>query len=593
MMSWLRCLLLTALSLCCSHGLAQGAPPPRSLPPLLVYTDIASGPNYGGENNKGIYLSLFGKNFGSARGLGSTTKVYIGAAEVDNYRYLGPAKGRQDIQQITVQVGSLGKPASAIALPIKVVVDGRPSNTNLAFTVNPGTIYFVSPVGSDRSGNGSFASPYRTVQTADVNNNGSPGCPAAQGRQSVEAVGVWGLVQPGDFMVMRGGTWTDISKDGFFLRAQNKSGSAPDGKAGSGPITLMGYPGEKVFIDRSDLVGDNQGGGGISSADSARQALGCGSWMTLTNLIVESGLNEGPINTQNATSNPAGSHWRVVNNEMTAISCKINTQCKGGGVSGSGVGNFWVGNHVHDVYDKPDCCTNFENHGFYIEGIGSYEVAYNRIENIAGGNGIQTFSSVGPDYRVNNASIHHNLIHLVGKHGINIGDGSAAGIFVFNNIVSGADMAALRFNSTSLIGAKIFNNTFYDADRLGHGYPRAALMNDAALGPGAVDFRNNIVVVGDGRSYLGGSVGFSAIAATLSNNLWFNGKGSAAGVHPIIADPRFISAGADFHLARDSPAVNAGSNSVASLVTNDFDIETLRPQGAGFDIGAYESRVAP
>src|SRR6266480_5399849 len=67
--------------------------------PLVLYTDILSGPNSGGENNKGAYLSIFGKNFG-ATGLGTTTKVYINNVEVDNYRYLGTSHGRTDIQQI-------------------------------------------------------------------------------------------------------------------------------------------------------------------------------------------------------------------------------------------------------------------------------------------------------------------------------------------------------------------------------------------------------------------------------------------------------------------------------------------------------------
>ncbi|MHB8816021.1 MAG: putative Ig domain-containing protein, partial [Steroidobacteraceae bacterium] len=103
--------------------------------PLILYTDVASGPNSGGENNDGAYLSIFGKNFGST-GLGSTVKVYIGGTEVSGYRYLGPSRGRPDIQEISVQVGSLGSPTPGTALPIKVVVNGVASNTDLTFTVN-------------------------------------------------------------------------------------------------------------------------------------------------------------------------------------------------------------------------------------------------------------------------------------------------------------------------------------------------------------------------------------------------------------------------------------------------------------------------
>jgi parallel beta-helix repeat protein len=43
----------------------------------------------------------------------------------------------------------------------------------------------------------------------------------------------------------------------------------------------------------------------------------------------------------------------------------------------------------------------------------------------------------------------------------------------------------------------------------------------------------------------------------------------------------------DFHLAANSPLIDEGYN-LGSLVPNDFDGHT-RPQGAGFDVGAYEA----
>src|SRR3989344_5591253 len=115
--------------------------PPITGAPYILYTDILSGPASGGENNKGAYLSLFGKNFGGS-GLGTTVKVYVNNVEVDNYRYLGDSLGRLDVQQITVQVGALGNPTPGVALPIKGVVNGVASNTDHTFTVQPGDIIF-------------------------------------------------------------------------------------------------------------------------------------------------------------------------------------------------------------------------------------------------------------------------------------------------------------------------------------------------------------------------------------------------------------------------------------------------------------------
>ena len=404
-----------------------------SNPPQLLYTDIVSGPNEGGENNKGAYLSLFGRHFGDT-GVGTRVKVFINDIEVDNYRYLGPANSIPNLQKITVQIGSLGNPVMGLRLPIKVVVDGLSSNTNHYFIVNPGTIYFLSLKGSDFRGDGSFMNPFRTLQTANIKLNRSQGCPVTEGNQPITVAGVWGLLKPGDIVVMRGGTWTDVAIDGFFLRVQNKSGSVPTGMSGTGFITVMGYPGESIFIDRTNTVGDNQSGGGIASADSARQRLGCGAWIAISNLKIESGFNDGSVNTQQGNSNPKGSHWRVVNNELTAKSCQISTKCRAAGIAGNGKDNFWVGNHIHDVYDKPDGVTDFENHGVYIDGDGSYEVAYNRIENIIGGNGIQAHSASGGI--INNVNVHHNVIHGVGKHGINLSSGSTENFLIYQNTIS-------------------------------------------------------------------------------------------------------------------------------------------------------------
>src|SRR3981189_2391101 len=80
----------------------SGTPPPpppvAGTGPLVLYTDLISGPNSGGENNKGAYLSIFGKNFGSS-GMGTTAKAFIGGARGGNYRYLAPSNGPPDIQE--------------------------------------------------------------------------------------------------------------------------------------------------------------------------------------------------------------------------------------------------------------------------------------------------------------------------------------------------------------------------------------------------------------------------------------------------------------------------------------------------------------
>jgi len=52
-------------------------------------------------------------------------------------------------------------------------------------------------------------------------------------------------------------------------------------------------------------------------------------------------------------------------------------------------------------------------------------------------------------------------------------------------------------------------------------------------------------------------------------------------------DVLFVNpASGDFHLRQGSPAIDAGI--ALAEVTNDFD-GNVRPQGAGYDIGTYES----
>ena len=293
--------------------------------PTILYTDITSGPNSGGEKDLGIYLSVFGRNFGASL---REVRLQIGGVEVANYRYLGPSRGRPDIQQLTVQIGHLGNPPPETALPIQLSVNDRRSNADLTFTVSPGNIYFVSPDGSDEA-TGTFEKPFKTVQKP-------AGVHLRFTIQPASEAGVYGVVRAGDFIMLRGGRYAEVGfggtgGEGYLLQTLNKSGCplptrCPQGGGKStGPITLMGYPGETAFIDRTNRLGDNKFGGGVSSADSQRQAEGYGAWWNVVDLKIESGFYDGPINTQRGDLNPLGGHWRVVNNDLSAESCRLMT----------------------------------------------------------------------------------------------------------------------------------------------------------------------------------------------------------------------------------------------------------------------------
>ncbi|RTL57980.1 MAG: hypothetical protein EKK46_01380 [Rhodocyclaceae bacterium] len=558
--------LLLALTMAALNGYGE----PMPVRPVLVYTDILSGPNNGGENDQGIYLSLFGKHFGQG-GLGGRIKVVIGGAEVASYLSLKPSRGRNDIQQLTVQVGHLGKPKTGTPLPVKVVVDGVESMERSTFTVNPGRILFVDNIkGDDRTAVvGDINRPFRHVQTSRLSE------------------GAWGQVRPGDFIVMRGtGTpWTDKGYQNFFLRVRDKSGSAPTGQTGSGPIGLMGYPGEDVYIYQPyDAELEKSGTSGAISAVNGLAFPGLGQWVTVSNLRIEGGGHDGAINLE-----IRGNHWRIVNNELTAATAVKNIDAKAGGIVGNGFDQVWLGNYIHDIFCGPAGTGPLQNHGIYIDGEGDYEIAYNVIDNVPGGSGFQTYvnGTNGSD-NTGNINLHHNLIRNAGKHGINLADGTRENVRIFNNLIVTPRFAGLRLNTTQLSKARIYNNTFYgtNTDRK----PKyGALMNDWNLPADALDLQNNLIVATPGTDYTGGTVGFGGRVGIINRNFWSGGRGEVAmDRYPQSGDPGFVTDGRDFHLRPQSWAIDAGSPTVARIVENDYDIVTKRPQGLGFDIGAYE-----
>ncbi|MEC5216382.1 hypothetical protein RCH09_001328 [Actimicrobium sp. GrIS 1.19] len=535
--------------------------------PVVLYTDIVSGPTSGGENNNGAYLSIFGRHLGSG-GLGSTTKVFVGASEVASYRPAQTSKVASDVgvEQITVQVGALGGATQGVALPIKIVVNGTTSNTDVTFTPNPGRLLYVDNVaGNDATAvPGDINKPYRFVQTPALYTGGA-----------------WSAVRPGDIIVMRGHgnakPWTDVGFENYFMRFRDKSGTAPTGAVGTGAIALMGYPGEDAFI-RGTLA--NGMTGGCISAINGQSFPGLGQGAVISNLRIDCEGYDGPISQE-----IFGHNWRVINNDLSASTAPTsgNSVPRMAGITGNGNNAVWYGNHIHDIQGSSGEC-----HGIYIDGDGSYEIAWNSIHNIRSGNGFQVYVDGSNGTTVaNNVNLHHNLIHDVSKHGINIADGSRNNIKLWNNIVYNVQFAALRFNSTILGSTQVFNNTFFNTNQNGNtGY--GALTNDSNLPAGSVDIENNIFYVAGGTPYNSGSTGLPGSAGTITRNLWFNGAGSTAfDSSPVVGDPRFVSNGVDFHLSANSPAIGSGSLTAAvkALVTTDF-VAWLR--GLTIDLGALQ-----
>ena len=557
--------------------LAEGAP-------RLLYTDLLAGPTTGGENNQGAYLSLFGKNFGTG-GLGSAVRVFIGTAEVSNYRYLGPSRtfSKHGIQQIAVQVGALGGAAPGAVLPIRISVNGVDSNTDRTFRVQPGDIYFVDNVsGNDSTGaRNDIRRPYRHIQLHD------------NGRW----LGVTGVSRAGDMIVVRGrGTlWTDTGFDGRWVRlyqAVHETGSEPTGARGTGYLTITAYPGpvNGNAIEDVHFKPPANGLGGIHGAQTSRAGL-TAQYIVISNLRIEGGdatVLDGPINLQSAAN-----HWRVVNNEI--FDWFAARTARAGGIAGAGHEVALLGNEIRNIQGGQ------ENHGVYLDGSSTnpameaqnVEIAYNWIHDLGAtaGNAIQTFNNKSYN-AIRGIRIHHNWIENTGRYGLNFGNGSG-GADVWNNVIVRTARACVRWDSNA--PAMVFNidfNTCYDngANDMGVLYGNDAVTPADAI----INVRNNLVLAGPATRATASFFGGDAARYVVQKNLWWDYRGQLKRAPPFDTAPLTVNpnlrdpAAGDFHLTRASTAAidaAAGAASVETVI-DDFD-SRARPPGRAADPGAF------
>ncbi len=487
---------------------SSGGPPPAGAP-YILYTDVIAGPTTGGENGDGAYLSIFGVNFGSS-GLGTTVKVTIGGAEVASYRTLGASLGRADVEQITVQVGALGSPTQGTALPVVVTVNGTASNVDQTFTPNPGRMLFVDNVTGDDTTAvpGDIAHPFQHVQL-----------PSSKG-----AVGV---AKPGDTIVLRGkGTaYTDLGSSNQFVRVIDYGGSAPTGASGTGPLAFIGYPGETVNIVNG--TGGLSDGAAFSSFDHTQSGHTGGDWVTIGDLHIEGDGTAGVIAIQIQCD-----HWRIVNNELESPNTN-GAMVLAGGVNGNGTNISILGNAIHDITGSGGV-----DHGVYIDGDGSYDVAYNLIYKVASGYGIQAYNDAGNSPTTSHVHVHHNLVHdVTGKGCLNVADGAATDFQLWENVCYNINLSCLRLNDTgTLAGAQIFNNTFYNCG-MGDTFDGAIDSDGDAITTSSASIVNNIVWPASGVPYTGGS-GNGFATGVFVKNLWNGATSAPTGSGNVSKDPR-------------------------------------------------------
>jgi parallel beta-helix repeat protein len=248
--------------------------------------------------------------------------------------------------------------------------------------------------------------------------------------------------------------------------------------------------------------------------------------------------------------------------EVTLQNCEIKNVRTG---DGTGTGSFQAiysigatnltirNNQIHDIGTS---YSNHASHGIYWSSSNSV-IEGNTIYKLSG-SGIQIYTEYAGS--LNNNTVKGNRIYDFGK------GGSATGVYIsrgtnnvaYNNVIYQSAFNASAYGiSIKDTGNKAFNNTVY----------------------------NNAVGIDVGGT-----------STTVQNNiLWKNGFTFAGSGHTVDhnlvnTDPRFVNLSAfDFRLQSTSPAIDAGM--AITQVSTDLDGMT-RPYGSGFDLGAFEYRVA-
>ncbi len=527
-MKRLRKSLLMTASILLAGAAARSAGAPEA--PQLLYLDLIAAPTTGGENDAGAYVSLFGRNFGSDL---SRVHVFFGTHEAAIYRHLGPSKGREDVQQVTVQIGRIDPGEK----PVRIVVDGRSSTEQVTFLPAPGDILFVDNVSGDdfRARKNRIDKPWRHLQT-----------PTDGGALSD--------ARPGDVIVLRGrAPWTDVGYGNRWARFISQTGSQPTGKSGHGFLTIEAYPGEDVHY-----IAPPGTSGGIHGVGDGYEQFA--DWIVIAGLHIESDAmsrsDGAPINLHAASD-----HWRVVNNELGPWPSRIDA--KAAGISGNGAHVKFLGNHVHDI----DGGTL--NHCIYLDtGANDVEIAFNHLHACHGGNIIQTFDNLGMR-DLSQISIHHNVLHDGTRYGLNIADGTTS-VQVWNNLIYDTAYAGIRINVDAHMPVNMLfeHNSLWQLCKVKQPV-NAAVINTWNARSGTIFFRNNIFAAGPKSSC---SYGFQDDAQgssiSFARNLWVSLTPPSSERGPLIGEPRFRNAAAgDFTLLPGGAAEGAA---IRSGVADDY-----------------------
>jgi hypothetical protein len=533
------------------------------MPPRIFFSDLESGPNTGGKDNKGVWVTIWGKGFGAQRGRSAVT---IGGVNAADYPLWSDSR-------ITFQLGR-----SARSGDIVVQVNG-PKNRKLLsngvpFTVRKGKIYFVARNGSDWN-RGTYAKPWKSITNA---------------KDSMSA---------GDVTYIENGV-TQSKQDNYSAYlSMDRDGGSNSGKP-QAPKALVAYPGASVTVGVAR---------GLEYGIRTPNIRAREDYWVISQLHIIGGRQALDI---------GATGWRIVGNDIECPGADGGVGC----VEASQSSNIkFYGNEVHNAGAGP-ATSKFYHAVYFSTDSNHIDVGWNHIHDNPACRAIQFHSSplcrpgCGESDRTGqdqfDLHVHDNLIHGANCNAINFAtvDPSQGPVEAYNNVIYHVGVrdpleGGGAFSCIYVAGAtnhgrpgsgavEIFNNTLYDC---GADNSRNTEGSRGAFSKGespqlTMRLRNNVVYQLPGEVYLDGSTW----QITGDHNLWFGaGYGPPQTMNNVNADPQFVNPGGDdFHLREGSPAREAGLSVLPNnpLVPNsgqptDKD-GVARPQGNAFSLGAYE-----
>lgn len=450
-----------------------------------------------------------------------------------------------------------------------------------------GATYYVDASNGNDSNPGTEAEPWLTIQHA------------------VDTM------VAGDTVYIKQGIYEEIVDLTGSTGVEGKSGNEVDGY-----ITYQSYPGHNAILDGADF--QSQGWG--SAFMSGRWTVGSHAmdYIKIKNLTIRN-YPEAGIEFNRETVGKGSHH--IILEDLTVYNNGGIGICIWGGIESAGT--------THDVtivncesYNNSDHGIKFNGddegvidgehiHDSIIENCLSHDNLYIGIHVSTGNYNITVRNNTCCDNERQGIAAHeiwdsvyeNNTVYGNGKSG---GD-EKEGIVIWNsqnmtircNRIYDNPGYGLRFwedladtgSSPAIENNVIFNNTeggigiYTEVDNGTIYYNTIALNQGTGLyittSVSGHDIKNNIVYQNSDQLFPGNG-------NTFDYNLYYPEVSFIGqGIHSVTGDPLFVDPSNpiyDFHLQSDSPAIDSGTD-----VGINNDIEgNLRPQGAGYDIGAYE-----